>query len=39
MIMERPKILERVPKHMIAAYIGITPEALSRLRRKLVRGR
>jgi CRP-like cAMP-binding protein len=39
MIMERPKILERVPKHMIAAYIGITPEALSRLRRKLARGR
>lgn len=29
-----PKISNRIPQHMIAAYIGITPETLTRLRRK-----
>lgn len=38
MVTERPRILERVPLYMVASYLGITPEALSRIRRKLAGG-
>jgi CRP-like cAMP-binding protein len=30
-----PHIVNRIPQHMIAAYIGITPETLTRLRRNM----
>ncbi|MGO1585640.1 Crp/Fnr family transcriptional regulator [Mesonia sp.] len=32
-----PDILLRVPQTMVASYLGITPESLSRVRRKLTR--
>ncbi len=30
-----PQIVQRVPQHMIAAYMGLTPETLSRVRKKI----
>jgi CRP-like cAMP-binding protein len=32
-----PQIVQRVPQRMIASYLGITPEALSKLKGELVR--
>ena len=32
-----PSIAQRVPQHMLASYLGITPETLSRVRKQLSR--
>lgn len=34
-----PQIINRVPQRMIASYLGITPEALSKLRGDIARGK
>lgn len=36
-LQNQPKLLERVPLYYIAQYIGIQPESLSRIRKKLAR--
>ena len=35
LIKERPKVIERIPQHYIASHLGIKPESLSRIRKKI----
>ncbi|HZH66139.1 MAG TPA: Crp/Fnr family transcriptional regulator [Flavisolibacter sp.] len=35
LVTNRPKVLQRIPQYMIASYLGITPEHLSRIRKKM----
>ena len=34
-----PNIVARVPQHMIASYLGLTPESLSRIRKRIAQER
>jgi len=37
LIKNRPKVIQNIPQYMIASYLGITPEGLSRIRKRLYR--
>lgn len=32
----KPQIINRIPLHFIASYIGVTPESLSRIRKRII---
>lgn len=35
LLRENPSVLQRVPQYMVASFIGVTPEALSRIRKRV----
>lgn len=37
LVENRPDLIQRVPQHQLASYLGITPESLSRIRSRLVK--
>jgi CRP-like cAMP-binding protein len=37
LLKEHPQLIQRIPQHYIASYLGITPVSLSRIRNKLSR--
>ncbi len=38
LINEQPEIIQRIPQHYIASYLGITPVHLSRIKSRIVKG-
>lgn len=34
LLQKRPDLIERVPQHQLASYLGITPESLSRIKKR-----
>ncbi len=37
LLKNRPDLIERVPQHQIASYLGIKPESLSRIRKRIIK--
>jgi CRP/FNR family transcriptional regulator, anaerobic regulatory protein len=36
LLKQRPDVVEKIPQHYIASYLGIKPESLSRIRKRIV---
>ena len=36
LLQSRPDLIQRVPQHQLASYLGITPESLSRLKARIL---
>lgn len=36
LIKNRPELFEKIPQHYIASYLGVKPESLSRIRRRII---
>lgn len=39
LLQKRPDLIQRVPQHQLASYLGMTPQSLSRLRARIVRNK
>jgi CRP-like cAMP-binding protein len=37
LLQNRPELLDRVPQYQLASYLGITPESLSRIRKRIMK--
>ncbi len=37
LVQKRPSLINRVPQHQLASYLGMTPESLSRIKKRIAK--